>query len=586
MATMIPNNIVNIEKCSPGEIDLFEKLKNDNNITRDWYVLHSLRNASEPKKFDGEMDFLVIIPDKGIICIEVKASRVISRIGGTWDFGSYYKSEPPFEQVKKSMWHVEQRLKKEFVYRRPRIFPCVIFTLADLKDEYTYKGDEWYDWQIITRNQYEGTDIGTLLTDFIDQSFTVYSNENKGLRYNGPPNKFKSIQIVDFLRQDLIYTEPALSTLNRAARKISQLDDEQKHVLTLVKQHGQRLFEGPAGTGKTILALEDALVSSNAGQSVLLICYNSNLATWMKDNIPENDNLKISNIDQLLLDITDATPPEPSASQAQVDAFFKILPRIAEKRLLDESLSREIWTKDKIVVDEAQDIVNDKYLPVLNQLVKKGLEEGDWTMFGDFDNQAIYNLYPENKPSYSVDLLQTTGAKLSPFQLKRNYRNTDKIIEYVDALTPKTERYTEIMRTHNLSSPQVKYYGTIEEQEKELRTILNNLSDEEIPDSRIIILSAYANRRSCGARISDLIPYGDSREGVHYCSVQSYKGLEAPIVILTDVEEVQDAYWQSVLYVGLTRAQEQLYLLANRNNQKAMDESIVKIISNGGIRGK
>ena len=57
-------------------------------------------------------------------------------------------------------------------------------------------------------------------------------------------------------------------------------------------------------------------------------------------------------------------------------------------------------------------------------------------------------------------------------------------------------------------------------------------------------------------------------------------------MILTDVEEVQDAYWQSVLYVGLTRAQEQLYLLANRKNQKAMDESIVKIISNGGIRGK
>jgi hypothetical protein len=43
-----------------------------------------------------------------------------------------------------------------------------------------------------------------------------------------------------------------------------------------------------------------------------------------------------------------------------------------------------------LVIDEAQDLLEDEYLDVLDLLVKGGLAGGRWAFFGDFERQAIY----------------------------------------------------------------------------------------------------------------------------------------------------------------------------------------------------
>ena len=81
MAKLIPSHITS--RCkSPGEIYIFNEFKKNEN-TKGWIVLHSLNVAKHSKRFAGELDFVVIVPNEGILCIEVKSGNV-SRKDGLW----------------------------------------------------------------------------------------------------------------------------------------------------------------------------------------------------------------------------------------------------------------------------------------------------------------------------------------------------------------------------------------------------------------------------------------------------------------------------------------------------------------------
>ncbi len=63
---------------SPGELEIFFKLQNDPGA-KDWTVLHSLDVANHSKQVSGEIDFVIIVPSKGILCVEVKACHSLKQ---------------------------------------------------------------------------------------------------------------------------------------------------------------------------------------------------------------------------------------------------------------------------------------------------------------------------------------------------------------------------------------------------------------------------------------------------------------------------------------------------------------------------
>ena len=79
---LIPDNIT--EFNSIGEKILYLKFKNDGSTTQ-MYVLHSLFTGHHIKNISGELDFLVLAPNEGFFCIEVKHGGV-SRRNGDWCF--------------------------------------------------------------------------------------------------------------------------------------------------------------------------------------------------------------------------------------------------------------------------------------------------------------------------------------------------------------------------------------------------------------------------------------------------------------------------------------------------------------------
>ena len=70
MARMSPN-VISPETRSEGERRLF-KLLRDDPATKGWTVLHSIDIPRHINNVSGEADFVIIVPGRGILILEVK----------------------------------------------------------------------------------------------------------------------------------------------------------------------------------------------------------------------------------------------------------------------------------------------------------------------------------------------------------------------------------------------------------------------------------------------------------------------------------------------------------------------------------
>jgi superfamily I DNA/RNA helicase len=59
-------------------------------------------------------------------------------------------------------------------------------------------------------------------------------------------------------------------------------------------------------------------------------------------------------------------------------------------------------------------------------------------------------------------------------------------------------------------------------------------------------------------------------EGVSYASVQAFKGLEAKVVILTDVVLGEQEFHRDLFYTGMTRATEAVRVLCSKESQETL----------------
>src|SRR5207249_6136883 len=94
-----------------GEVEIFLRLRDDP-LTMGWTVLHSLDIAQHLKQVSGEIDFVVIVPGKGVLCVEFKACHHLERRGRQWYYGANTTPDPrgPFNQASQAMHSIRKRL--------------------------------------------------------------------------------------------------------------------------------------------------------------------------------------------------------------------------------------------------------------------------------------------------------------------------------------------------------------------------------------------------------------------------------------------------------------------------------------------
>ena len=574
MARMIPP-VVYSDCPSGGEREIFGRLRSDPQ-TKDWIVLHSLDVARHSTQISGEIDFVVVIPSKGVLCVEVKGTSAVRRDGGGWYYGHDSKPDVrgPFKQAAQAMHSVRERL----VERRPGlarvvfwsavIFPYVKFSVAS---------DEWHPWQVIDSRMFRSRPIGSLLENVLDRA-REFLHERSTAWFHPESREPFLEQCEDLalaLRPDFEFFESPVERSLKLSEEVKRYTQEQFVALDAMEANPRVLFEGPAGTGKTLLAIEAAVRACAEDRRVLVVCFNRLIGHWTGEQCAGlRPNAAAGTLHSRMLEVSQLSPGEV---EDEPSFWQERLPEAAIDRLLENRDSSQVF--DEIIIDEAQDILRDSYLDFIDLSLDGGLASGRWRMFGDFQKQAIYG-------AANVSLGQFLDARVASvpvYSLRVNCRNTPRIAALASLLGGLEPDYSKVLRPDNRNEPELLYYRNRDHQANLLVQRLEKLYDEGFSGPDIVILSAVS-RTACAEALTeppwkDRIQPLEAGTGGHvgYTSIQAFKGMEAPAVVVTDIDRIGDPQAAALFYIAVTRALERLIILVHEPAKQQVIDALLKM---------
>jgi len=572
MARMIPPYAAP-ECSSPGEREIFRRLRDDPGA-KDWIILHSLDIANHKRQVAGEIDFVVIVPFKGVLCLEVKACTTLRREGGLWYYGPDQKPDPrgPFKQASEAMHSLRQRLSA----RRLGLFRVVFWSAVMFPYiRFTAISDEWHPWQVIDSRAFRARPISSLIESVLNNA-RDFLRGCPGARWFNPaskePDPGQCEIIAEALRPDFEFFEDAKSLAKRRDDELKHYTEEQYLALDAMEANPRVAFNGPAGTGKTLLAIEATRRGLAAGRRVLLICFNRLLGRWLEEQASGMyPGVVTRTIHRHMLEVSGMMPGDYPR-----EFWENELPLLATDKLLENLDDESLF--DELVIDEAQDILRENYLDFLDLNLKGGLSAGRWRLFGDFEKQAIYGAANLSLNSF----LETRGLNVPVYTLRVNCRNTPRIASLAHLLGGLDPAYKKVLRPDDRIDPELYYYEDGREQEQLLVKILQKLYQEGFTGKDIVLLSPLAED-SCAAKVT-ASPWKDrlrpfetaGKEHIGYCSIYAFKGLEAPYTIITDVERIAEPYARSLFYTGVTRALHRLVILCHQSVKKEVIDVLLK----------
>lgn len=559
MAKMIPSSISPDIK-SNAEKNIFNWFKNAPD-TENWVVLHSLGLVTHQRVIHGETDFLVLAPGLGMFAIEVKGGRVTRKMG-KWRYTNKYgnideKVRGPFDQAWECIYSIrksiESKLDISHQYLRNIIFGIGVM-FPDI--HYSSIGVDEAQWQVFDIND------GKNVTAFIKRISAGAVDNLIRLNYPVTEKMYPSVDdicyLVNLLRGDFDADVPLKILQKYSEEKFLTLTNEQSVCIEQLRDNPRALIRGTAGTGKTLLAIEAVKQAVRNDEKVAFFCFNKLLGKWLQDyfsDTPLNESpIYVGNFHSYMISLLRDNGIDLKIDSGNMDDhyFSEKLPDIFINYIKDSSVQF-----DRIVVDEAQDLVRDKYLNVMDRILFNGLSRGKWTMFGDFSMQSIYvNGMTEYK---LLDLIQNR-AFFAIFRLKKNCRNTKKICIEIQNIIgiPENAAFKDVLDT-----PAVNHiiYNDLMDQKKHLEELLIELKEKNISEKDIVILSPQIRSKSVvgllnGYNIADYSVKSTGR--IRFSTIQAFKGLESSTIILTDIESYQD---EKLIYVGLSRARFNLYIL-------------------------
>lgn len=574
MALMIPS-VISPEVKSSAERKIFEWFQNAPGTDK-WIVLHSLGISTHNKVIYGETDFLVLAPNLGLFALEVKGGRV-RRENGIWYFTNRHgktnsKSRGPFDQARDGIFSIMEVVKDRIDSDHRHIGNLMFGYGVMFPDiEYTAAGVEEEQWQVFDSR--DSQNVKQFIKRLADGAVKKWESHYGQVKDSKFPNVADVKYLAGILRGDFDCAVSISMQLKYASEALVALTKEQYRCLDQLDDNPRCLIRGPAGTGKTLLAIEEVKKSVARGEKVALFCFNSNLADWLGSyflNLPEELRpCYVGTFHKYMLQVTKGSnllsfPRDPDKQQLY---YREELPEVAALTLLEDGPQF-----NKIVLDEAQDLIQDSYLEVLNASLEKGLSRGRWTMFGDFSMQAIYASGVNGQSM--IEKLEDYTSFIR-FKLTVNCRNTKPICKEIETVTgfkAPNGLWTKV------DGPPVQYitWSTLDVQCKKLKSLLKQLTDSHIAPEQITILSPRKREDSVVALLDELsikdfkVPQGSNTS---FCTIQGYKGLENDVIILVDIEDFSS---EKLMYVGLSRACSGLFVLESDSAKREYDNLLLR----------
>ena len=512
LVRMIPQE-VDPSTQSEAEKALFRRLQLVEDD--DWLVgLHSLNLSEHTYKRVGEIDFL-LLGRKGIFALEVKGGGVTLE-RGMWKFKNRWgrvtpKKASPFGQARTAMFSMQERLQ-EMLDRSLVDRTCFGYAVVFPDEEFELESVEWSPEMVLDRAQ-------------LDREGGVLRSLNRLASYwrnkPGARNRLLSdddIQrYLDVLRPDYDVVPTLQKVLDAAELELAALTAKQYAALEAHRRNPRMIYEGGAGTGKTMLAAEVCRRRSLAGDRVLFTCHSPTIAAHVGR--------------QPGLEKVTAVPVA--------------------------ALKEGAGPYDIVVVDEAQDVINLGTLNLLEGVLAGGFEDGRWLFFLDSNNQK--GLVGSYEPD-GMDYLQS--FRPATFDLSDNCRNTATIVNEVTSRTG-----ADVGVSTAGVGPEVRFLEARARKQaaKLLASELDRLEQEGVDANRIMLLSPQPLAESSFGQLPGrwkqrIDTVGGAawahrpRTRLGFATVADFKGLESPFVLLADVAVEPGQGETAPLYVGMTRA--------------------------------
>ncbi|MGH7822173.1 MAG: DEAD/DEAH box helicase family protein, partial [Candidatus Binatia bacterium] len=142
-----------------------------------------------------------------------------------------------------------------------------------------------------------------------------------------------------------------VSRIEEESEMLLRLTDEQMEVLDLLESFHRVAIEGPAGSGKTLLAMEKARRLAEKGKRVLFLCFNRPLADHLA---PRADGFTVKSFHAYCREVAEsaAIPFRIPRNAAEEERFWA---ETAAEKLVEALDLYPDERFDAVIVDEGQD---------------------------------------------------------------------------------------------------------------------------------------------------------------------------------------------------------------------------------------
>lgn len=559
MATMIPDlseTQLN-DLPSQAEAKVYRVLRE--RIPQDYVVFFQvgwiLRREEEHAK-DGETDFLVCHPDHGYLCIEVKGGGIgfDASIGEWFSVDRHQQKHPinnPISQALKAKYSIRSKLNEHPRWRD--------LALGNVLRGHAVFFPDVGDANVPSRPDMPAALIGSAKTlqdpkAWIDAAFAYWGNDAGSFT----PIGRRGIDVIREVFARSFVAAPLVSSrlADQEARRLV-LTKDQMRILDFLRSHRRVAVSGGAGTGKTVLALEKARRLASEGFKTLLTCYNRQLADHLASLCSGMSNLDVMSFHQLChrqVERVNRSTGRDLVAEAKVTYPGKDLYDVQLPNAFAYSLDVLSDRYDAIVCDEGQDFREEYWVPLELLLY-------------DYERSPLYVFYDDNQNIYAR--ASSFPIREEPFTLTTNCRNTAPIhlaayrhYKGVPVSPPAIEGDDVQL---------VASSGRDVQAAKINARIVDLIARQGVDAGDITVLIADALRKAdyyaALRRLPLPKPASWLEEGIRsndtilIDTIQRFKGLESPIVILWGLDTIDLTRSEELLYVGMSRAKSLLVVV-------------------------
>ncbi len=548
-------DVASIQPDSEREViaSLMRDLPEDCIILHSWETIRRDRgkNGRVSRLVEGEADAVILWPGKGMLVLEVKGGGVSVDGDGSWTsvdrHGVRHSIKDPFEQARGNMHTIVRRVADNLGMPRQQLGFTYGYAvvLPSTRTEGTLPSN--VDPAILC----DGTALRSI-GDFVEGALKSWSRQ---LTPNARIVSFR--KVIDAMLPSMQLVPSLAARIQTEDAVLYRMTDEQARFLAYSRSQSRARIWGVAGSGKTMLAVQQARRFAAEGKRTMMLCYNRSLAAWLREATADDRHpFEIHTFHDLCESVTRKGGDvfEVPVAPEDADDFWK---RETAELLVEnaEAAGLEI---DALIVDEGQDFRAD-WWAALAMLVA--------------DDAPVYAFYDEHQDLFEADGAKALEAWLPlRLDLPTNCRNTRSIATW-------SANIVSIKGDVSPQAPEglavtVDVAGDEALRRRHVEKLVGAwLSDEKIRPQQIAILSPWKTDRGCLGEVSKIagVPLTSSvsdwqaGKGVLLTTIRSFKGLEADALVMIDLPKpgTRAVFGNADFYVGCSRAKNMLHLIAN-----------------------